>query len=141
MTIPWTYQFPLSGMAPMPDPPSFSADFTGFIEGRGGGLQPGNGALGLRERKTGAGRKPSAEALALWAHSQRQYGPRALRVLRAAYRAGKAQQAAPELIPAPQLEFAGGGSVAARGSEHPGAMARQTATSLSGILCTQRTKG
>ena len=71
-------------------------------------------ALGLRQRRSGAGRKPSAEALKLLAHSRQQYGIRALRMLRAAYRAGKAQDAAhaaaanptdsvPELIVAPQL--------------------------------------
>jgi len=71
-------------------------------------------ALGLRERRAGAGRKLSAEALELLAHSRREYGSRALRMLRAAYRAGKSQDAAhdsapnpvgsvPELIAAPQL--------------------------------------
>ena len=71
-------------------------------------------ALGLRQRRTGGGRKPSAEALELLAHSRREYGSRALRMLRAAYRAGKAQDAAhdsapnpvgslPELIAVPQL--------------------------------------
>ena len=70
--------------------------------------------LGLRERKTGAGRKPSAEALELFAHARRQYGGRALRVLRAAHRAGQAQAAAqaegaeaikivPGVIAVPQL--------------------------------------
>jgi len=70
-------------------------------------------ALGLRERRAGAGRKPSAEALELLAHARRQYDTRALRVLRAAYRAGKAQASAanpansvPELIAAPQLLIA-----------------------------------
>ena len=71
-------------------------------------------ALGLRQRGAGGGRKPSAEALELLAYSQRQYGPRALRMLHAAYRAGKAQDATHdderncrnsvlELIAAPQL--------------------------------------
>ena len=71
-------------------------------------------ALGLRQRRTGAGRKPSAEALELLAHSRREYGSRALLMLRAAYRAGKSQEAAhdsapnpvgslPELIAVPQL--------------------------------------
>ncbi len=71
-------------------------------------------ALGLRERRAGAGRKPSAEALELLAHSRREYGSRALRMLRAAYRAGRSQEAVhdsaanpvgsvPELIAAPQL--------------------------------------
>ena len=70
-------------------------------------------ALGLRQRRSGAGRKPSAEALELLAHARRQYDTRALRVLRAAYRAGKAQASAanpansvPELIAAPQLLIA-----------------------------------
>ena len=71
-------------------------------------------ALGLRQRRSGAGRKPSAEAMELLAHSRQQYGIRALRMLRAAYRAGKSQEAAhdsapnpvgslPELIAVPQL--------------------------------------
>jgi hypothetical protein len=48
-------------------------------------------ALGLRERKEGAGRKPSAKALELLDYAREQYGDLALRILRAAYRAGKAQ--------------------------------------------------
>ena len=58
-------------------------------------------ALGLRQRRTGGGRKPSAEALELLAHSRREYGSRALRMLRAAYRAGKAQDAAHDSAPNP----------------------------------------
>ena len=74
--------------------------------------------LGLRERKTGAGRKPSAEGLELLAHARRQYGGRALRVLRAAHRAGQAQATAqaeaavrikivPGVIAVPQLAASG----------------------------------
>ena len=84
-------------------------------------------ALGLRQRRTGAGRKPSAEALELLAHSRREYGSRALLMLRAAYRAGKSQEAAhdsapnpvgslPELIAVPQLDSTYQGSGAAK---HP----------------------
>ena len=58
-------------------------------------------ALGLRQRRTGAGRKPSAEALELLAHSRREYGSRALLMLRAAYRAGKSQEAAHDSAPNP----------------------------------------
>ena len=50
-------------------------------------------ALGFRQRKVGAGRKPSPEALELLVQSRQRYGNRALRVLRAAYRAGKTQEA------------------------------------------------
>jgi hypothetical protein len=50
-------------------------------------------SLGRRERGPGAGRKPSPEALALLAHAEEHYGDRALRVLYAACRAGKAQSA------------------------------------------------
>jgi hypothetical protein len=48
-------------------------------------------ALGLRARRKGAGRKPSPDAFALLDHARRQYGERALKVVRAALRAGKAQ--------------------------------------------------
>jgi hypothetical protein len=48
-------------------------------------------ALGIRERKEGAGRKPSAKALELLEYAREQYGDLALRILRAAFRAGKAQ--------------------------------------------------
>jgi len=51
-------------------------------------------ALGLRERKKGAGRRPSSAALELLAHAQSRYGENFLRVLYAACRAGKAQLAA-----------------------------------------------
>jgi len=51
-------------------------------------------ALGLRERKKGAGRKPSAAALELLAHVRSHYGQNFLRVLYSACRAGKAQLAA-----------------------------------------------
>jgi hypothetical protein len=73
-------------------------------------------ALGLRQRKAGAGRKPSAEALELLAHSRQRYGNRALPVLRAAYRAGETpgsarrrtrerrEGAAPATIVVPQLK-------------------------------------
>ncbi len=51
-------------------------------------------SLGLRQRKAGAGRKPCREALELLAHTRQQYGNRALRVLRAAYRLGRTQEKA-----------------------------------------------
>jgi hypothetical protein len=49
-------------------------------------------ALGLRQRRTGAGPKPSREVLELLAHAQAEYGERHLKVLRAAWRAGKMQE-------------------------------------------------
>ena len=69
-------------------------------------------SLGLRERKKGAGRKPSSDALELLAHAQNLHGEECLNVLRAAWRAGKAQLAAAnnetrhrasDLIVVPQL--------------------------------------
>jgi hypothetical protein len=48
-------------------------------------------SMGLRERREGAGRKPSHEALVLLDHAREQYGERALKVLRAAFRAGRAE--------------------------------------------------
>jgi hypothetical protein len=51
-------------------------------------------AIGLRERRAGAGRKPSPDTLELLAHAQAKYGKRAVKVLRAAWRDGKAQMVA-----------------------------------------------
>lgn len=48
-------------------------------------------SIGLRERREGAGRKPSHDALALLDHAREQYGERALKVLRAAFRVGRAE--------------------------------------------------
>jgi len=48
-------------------------------------------ALGMRERRAGAGRKPSPEVLQLLAYAQAEFGERHLKVLRAAWRIGKAQ--------------------------------------------------
>ena len=48
-------------------------------------------SLGLRERKIGAGRKPSPDALGLLSYCRSQYGKKHLNVLRAAWRAGRAQ--------------------------------------------------
>lgn len=48
-------------------------------------------SLGMRERKPGAGRKPSAMALELLAIARSRYGEHFLKVLRGAWRAGKAQ--------------------------------------------------
>ncbi len=48
-------------------------------------------SLGLRERKKGAGRKPSPDALSLLSYSRSRYGIKHLNVLRAAWRAGRAQ--------------------------------------------------
>ena len=47
--------------------------------------------IGQRKRKTGAGRKPSAEATALLAYARGQYGENCLKMLQAAWRTGKAQ--------------------------------------------------
>lgn len=49
---------------------------------------------GLRERQKGAGRKPSSATLELLAHARSRYGEDFLKVLRAAWRTGKAQLAA-----------------------------------------------
>ena len=46
-------------------------------------------SLGIRERDVGAGRKPTHQALELAAHAHARYGGRFLKVLRAAWRAGK----------------------------------------------------
>jgi hypothetical protein len=48
---------------------------------------------GLRERQRGAGRKPSSATLELLAHARSCYGEDFLKVLRAAWRTGKAQLA------------------------------------------------
>ncbi len=48
-------------------------------------------SIGLRERREGAGRKPSHDGLVLLDHAREQYGERALKVLRAAFRAGRAE--------------------------------------------------
>jgi len=71
-------------------------------------------SLGKRERRPGAGRKPSAAALELLAHAHDRYGEGALKMLRAALRAGKARRVAPAvsdtasvLIVVPQLGRAG----------------------------------
>ena len=72
-------------------------------------------SLGLRERQPGAGRRPSAAALELLAHARNLYGDNFLKVLRAAWRAGKPQRAVVKrptesghqssgLIVVPQLE-------------------------------------
>lgn len=50
-------------------------------------------SMGLRANRVGAGRKPSADALELLVYTQERYGNRFLNVLRAAWRAGKAQSA------------------------------------------------
>ena len=88
-------------------------------------------SLGLRERKKGAGRKPSPAALELLAHVQNRYGEECLNVLRAAWRAGKAQLAAANnetrhrasgLIVVPQLPNPGSncGSTIKRGARPAG---------------------
>ena len=59
-------------------------------------------AIGLRERRPGAGRKPSPDALELLAHAQARYNERCLRVLQGALRAGKAQMKASRSNSAPQ---------------------------------------
>jgi hypothetical protein len=77
-------------------------------------------AIGLRERRAGAGRRPSPAALELMAYAQGKYGEQFLKVLRAAWRAGKARATAQDfqaasqsrtdiaLIVAPQLQYPGG---------------------------------
>jgi hypothetical protein len=77
-------------------------------------------SIGLRERRAGAGRKPSPAALELMAYAQDKYGEQFLKVLRAAWRAGKAQETPQRLravasqrtemgpIVAPQLQNPGG---------------------------------
>jgi hypothetical protein len=76
-------------------------------------------SIGLRERRAGAGRKPPPAALELMAYAQGKYGEQFLKVLRAAWRAGKAQATAQDfrassqprseigLIVAPQLQNPG----------------------------------
>jgi hypothetical protein len=71
-------------------------------------------SLGLRERRKGAGRKPSSVALELLAHAHDRYGENFLKVLCAAWRAGKARSGASavsdatsDVIVAPQLREAG----------------------------------
>jgi len=51
-------------------------------------------ALGLRERRAGAGRKTSPAVLELLAHARSKYGKNYLKVLRAAWRTGKAPKVA-----------------------------------------------
>ena len=51
-------------------------------------------AVGLRERRAGAGRKPSPAVLELLAHARSKYGKNYLKVLRAAWRTGKARKVA-----------------------------------------------
>lgn len=77
-------------------------------------------ALGMRERRKGAGRKPSYAALELLAHARSRYSESALKVLCAAWRAGKAQSATsavsdtsstPDVIVATQLREAGSNCV------------------------------
>ena len=88
-------------------------------------------SLGLRERKKGAGRRPSPTALELLAHAQSRYGDECLNVLRAAWRTGKAQVAAANnetrhrasgLIVVPQLPNPGSncGSTIRRGTRPAG---------------------
>ena len=48
-------------------------------------------STGQRKRKVGAGRKPSAEVMALLAYARGRYGDNCLKVLRAAWRTGKGQ--------------------------------------------------
>ena len=50
-------------------------------------------SLGLRERGLGAGRKPSRDALKLLAYARSRFGDKYRKVLRAAWRAGKAEPA------------------------------------------------
>jgi hypothetical protein len=63
-------------------------------------------ALGLRERQPGAGRKPSRETLELLGYARARYGNRCLKVLRAAWRTGKAQAKSGSGNFAPQSDVA-----------------------------------
>jgi hypothetical protein len=56
-------------------------------------------ALGFRQRRPGAGRKLSREVLELVAEARQRYGDRHLKILRAAYREGKAQAEAAARLP------------------------------------------
>jgi len=51
--------------------------------------------LGLRKRRIGAGRKPSADALNLLAYAQAKFGRQTRKVLRAAWRVANAQAETP----------------------------------------------
>jgi len=99
-------------------------------------------ALGLLERGVGAGRKPSPEALELLAIAKERYDDRFVNVLRAAWRAGKAQMDSEDQFPlgsdvspsaAHPLDDPGvncgstirqSGASGRRGSVHPGPQAR-----------------
>jgi hypothetical protein len=63
-------------------------------------------SLGFRERRAGAGRKPSPDTLELLAHARTRYGERAVKVLRAAWRTGKAQAKSDSGGFAPQSDIA-----------------------------------
>ncbi len=58
-------------------------------------------STGRRERKKGGGRKSSPEVLSLLAYARERYGENYLKMLRAAWRTGKAQQP-PKDVPAPR---------------------------------------
>jgi hypothetical protein len=67
-------------------------------------------ALGLREGRSGGGRKPSADAIEL--HARNHHGKTFLRVLRAAWRLGKPQTAA-ESAQEASIATSGNGSIVA----------------------------
>ena len=71
-------------------------------------------ALGLRERAAGAGRKSTPEALELLAHARQRYGDRSLKVLRAAWRAGKAWNSGDKLRSEARIEGIAGRIVSPR---------------------------
>jgi hypothetical protein len=90
-------------------------------------------SLGLRERQKGAGRKPSLATLELLAHAHSRYGEDFLKVLRAAWRTGKAQVAVANaqsetsacdsgLIVVPQFQKPGAnyGTIIKRGTQPAG---------------------
>jgi hypothetical protein len=63
-------------------------------------------ALGLPERHPGAGRIPSPETLELLALARTRYGERAIKLLRSAWRTGKAQEKSGSGGVAPQSDIA-----------------------------------
>jgi len=70
-------------------------------------------ALGLPERQPGAGRIPSPETLELLAHARTRYGERAIKLLRSAWRTGKAQAKSGSGDVTPQSDIAEKGPVVA----------------------------
>ena len=102
-------------------------------------------SLGLRKRGIGAGRKPSPDALELLAHARDRFGERFLKVLRAAWRAGKTQSAAAlatespsrsaiDIVVAPQLGH--NSKVSGKRFNTPGTRSKHDRQSLATIFKT-----